>query len=264
MKTFSHIVFSLLFLFCICLPLHAETAMPDHSKWDQVLKQYVKQGLVDYEALHRNRASLDEYLDDLERYPLDSFSELSREDRMAFWINLYNASVLRIVLDEYPIERMDQIPAAFDVRKVRAIGEYFSLSELMNEILRKGFKDERILAALTSGRMDSPRLLNEAYRGERLEEQLDRAAAEFSDNDPLNQIKPGAEKIYLSPLFRRFGSDFLLNYGTTRNSRYSGQESAVISFLLHHLKDPEKRIFLDSMRYKIEYLPEDPSLNAVQ
>jgi len=253
---------SLAFFFLAQFPLSAQS-LPDHSRWNHLLKNYVHQGSVDYDALLRDRNELDEYLKQLEHYPLDSFSELSREDRIAFWINLYNASVLRMILDEYPIRRLDEIPAFFDVRTVRAIDEYFSLSELLDEVLRKGFRDERVLTALVSGRMDSPRFLNEAFVGDRLDEQLDRAAYEFVDNDLLNQIKPGAKKIYLSPLFRKFGADFLLNYSTTRESRYSEQESAVISFLLYHLKDPAKRIFLDSARYKIEYLPEDPRLNAV-
>ncbi len=236
----------------------------DHSKWDHLLKNYVHDGLVDYQALAQNRSELDDYLKQLESYSLESFADFSREDRIAFWINLYNASVIRIVLDGFPVIRLDQIPAVYEIRTIRAVGEYFSLSDLLNEVLRKGFRDERILTALVSGRKDSPRLLGEAFDGKRIEEQLDRAAYQFVSDNAQNQIKPGSKKIYLSPLFKKFGSDFLLNYSSNNDSRYSQVESAVIGFILHHLKDPEKRIFLDSARYKIEYLPEDPRLNAVQ
>lgn len=253
-----------LFIFLLTpFSLHSQLLPIDHSQWDQLLKKYVHQGLVDYDALLLKRNLLDEYLEQLENYPIDSFSELSREDRIAFWINLYNASVLRMVLDHYPIRRLDDIPAALEVREINVIGEYFSLSDLFNEVLRRGFRDERILTALISGRMDSPRFLKEAYVGKKLEDQLDRAAAQFAGSDALNQIQPGSKKLYLSPLFQKFGSDFLVNYSGDRESRYSEQESAVISFLLRHLKNPEKRIFLDSAKYKIDYLPEDPRLNAV-
>lgn len=253
--------------FCIFLlapfSLHSQVLPIDHAKWDQLLKKYVHQDLVDYDALLLKRNQLDEYLEQLEHFPIESFSELSREDRIAFWINLYNASVLRTVLDHYPIHQFDEIPAVLEVREIKAIGEYFSLSDLFHEVLRKGFRDERILTTLVSGRMDSPRILNEAYIGSRIEDQLDRAAGKFVNDDSLNQIQSGSKKIYLSPLFKKFGPDFLVNYGSNQESRYSEQESAVISFLLHHLKNPEKRIFLDSAKYKIEYLPEDPRLNAV-
>ncbi len=252
----------LIFLFLSSVPGYGQSP-PDHSRWDRLLKTYVHQGLVDYDGLVHNRAELDQYLQDLEHYPLDSFAELSREDRLAFWINLYNASVLRMVVDKYPIQRFDQIPAVFEVRTIHVIEEYFSLPELFDEVLRKGFRDERILTALVSARMDSPSLLDEAFTGERIDEQLDRAAYEFAQNRALNQIEPGSKKIHLSPLFQKFGPDFLFNYSLSHESRYTETESAVISFLLHHLKDPEKRIFLDSARYKIKYLPEDPRLNAV-
>ena len=259
----AKILSAFLFVFLIApFSLHSQI-LTDHSKWDQLLKNYVHQGLVDYEALLLNRDQLDDYLKQLENYPIDSFSELSREDRIAFWINLYNASVLRTILDHYPIRQLDEIPAVYEVRTINTIGEYFSLSDLFNEVLRKGFRDERILTALVSGRMDSPRILNEAYRGDRLDQQLNRAAREFVNDNNLNRIQPGSKKLYLSPLFRKLGADFLVNYSSNQEFRYSEQESAVISFLLHHLANPEKRIFLDSASYKIEYLPEDPRLNAV-
>lgn len=253
----------LAFFFLTSFSLYAQN-LPDHSTFDRLLKKYVHEGLMDYEALLGNRTELDEYLKQLENYPLDSFAELSREERIAFWINLYNASVLRMILDEYPIQQIHDIPAVFEIRTIKAIDEYFNLSELFNEVLRKGFRDERILTALVSGQMDSPRLFNEAFTGDRIDEQLNQVAFQFVENNTLNKIQAGSKKIYLSPLFRTFGTDFLMNYGTSRESRYSEAESAVISFLLHHLKDPQKRIFLDSSRYQIEYLSEDPRLNAVK
>lgn len=257
---------ALLFFLAVFLlgPIPASFSQPiDHSKWDQILKTHVRDGRVDYEQLALRRSQLDEYLKQLEDYSIDLFSHLSREERIAFWINLYNASVLRIVLDEYPVTSLSDIPAAREVRTIHAIGEFFSLSELFDQVFRNGFRDERILTALVSARMDSPKLLEEAFEGVRLEEQLDRAAREFVSDDSRNQIKPGSKNIFLSPLLKQYGSDFLLNYSSARESRYSPEESAVVSFFLNHLSDPEKRIFLDSARYDIEYLPEDPRLNAV-
>lgn len=260
---YRQVVFSFLFLFICAQSSESAQSLLDHSQWDQLLKKNVHQGLVDYETLRQNRSELDEYLNQLENYPLDSFTRLSREDRLAFWINLYNASMIRMIVDESPLQSISEIPAVFKIRTVRVIGEYFSLSELLNNVLRNGFKDERILTALVSGRMDSPRLLSEAFKGDQIDEQLDRAAHEFAENEVLNQITPGSKKIQLSPLFQQFGADFLLNYSAARETPFSAKESAVIGFLLHHLTDPDKRIFLDSAHYKIEYLPEDPRLNAV-
>ena len=256
---------SFLFLLLLFPSVFAYADVIDHSAWNGLLQKFVRQGLVDYQGLLGRRDQLEAYLNSLGEVSVDELGELAREERIAFWINLYNASVVRMILEAYPIEEVNQIPAAFEVRTVRALGDFFSLSELKEEVLRKGFRDERILIALISGRMDSPPLLNEAYSGDRLEAQLDRAAHEFVEDETRNQIKSGSKKVFLSPLFREFGKDFMLNFSSQGSAPgFSETETAVVSFFLHHLSDPEKRLSLDSGRYKIKYLPENPRLNDVK
>lgn len=255
---------SFLFLLLLFPSVSAYADVIDHSAWNGLLQKFVRQGLVDYQGFLGHRDQLEAYLKSLGEVSVEQLGELGREERIAFWINLYNASVVRMILEAYPIEEVNQIPAAFDMRTVRALGDFFSLSELRDEVLRKGFRDERVLIALISGRMDSPPLLNEAYVADRLEEQLDRAAHDFVEDGMRNRIKPGSKKIFLSPLFRELGKDFILNFSSRGAApNFSETETAVVSFFLHHLTDPEKRLFLDSGRYKIKYLPEDLRLNDV-
>ena len=253
-----------LFLIWILPSAHAQEKF-DSSAWNQVLKEYVHDGLVDYEALRAHPEILKRFLAEAEQFPVEALGEFSREERITFWINLYNASVLDLILEEHPKERIDEIPAAFEIRKIRAIGEFFSLSEVRDQVLRQGFRDERVLMALVSGRMDSPKLRNEAFHAEKLEDELNQAAHDFTEDIHRNQIVPGTKKIFLSPLFKEFGSDFLLNFGTPDESGKSVEtENAVISFFLHHLKNPEKRLFLDSGKYQIHYFPTDSRLNDVR
>ena len=255
----------LLSLFLFFSPVLVCAGSIDHSAWDGLLKQLTRQGFVDYESFVLKRNQLEDYLKDLEEVSIEELGGLSREERIAFWVNLYNASVIRMILESYPIEQIGQIPAVFEIKTVRALGDFFSLTELRDEILRQGFRDERILMVLVSGRMDSPRLLNEAYTGERLEEQLDRAAHEFVEDETLNQIKPGEKKIFLSPIFHQYGKDFILNFSSEGAAPgFNETETAVVSFLLHHLRDPDKRLFLDSGKYKIKYLSENPKLNDIK
>lgn len=256
------IVFSFALFFSISIPAFSQNSI-DHSVWDKLLKDCTAGGLADYGCFTRNQPLLEGYLQSLESFPLDSFSTMSREERLAFWINLHNASVIRMIVDEYPVESVENIPAFFEVRKIQAIGEFFNLLELRNAVLRKGFPDERILTVLVSGRMDSPGFMAEAFTGRQLEEQLSRGASLFVSDSERNQITPGGKKIFLSPIFKKFASDFLVNFSASGDTPFSETESAVISFILHHLKDPDRRIYLDSAKYKIKYLPEDPRLNAV-
>ena len=236
-----------------------------HQEWDELVRKHVWNGLVDYAGMAEDRALLDQYLKKIEIVPMDTVGNLGREERIAFWLNLYNASVIRMVLDEYPIRRFDQIPAVFDIRTIRAVGEFFSLSELRDKILRQYFRDERILTAMVSARMDSPGLFHEAFQGNRLEAQLDEAAEAFVEDEGRNKIPPGEKKIFLSPVFRQFQDDFILNFRPADGpSNFSSSETAVISFILGHLRDPEKRLFLNSGRYKISFLPENPDLNDAE
>ena len=254
----------LLSLLVISVPAFGQDVL-DLSSWDRLLKRFVHDGLVDYHSLSESRSELDQYFEEVSSVSEEVLARANREERLAFWLNLYNAAVIRTVLDQYPVERLDQIPAAFEIRTVRVVGEYFSLAELRDQVLRQGFKDERLICAIVSGRMDSPGLLAEAYRGQSLEAQLDGAAQQFAEDESRNRIDPKNKKILLSPLFRVFGPDFLLNFSSkSESSGFSQTESGVISFLLYHLRNPEKRLFLDSGRYRIHYLPEDPRLNDVR
>ena len=256
------IVYEAFFLLFFAPVLLFSAPVFDHSDWDYLLKQYVHDGLVDYASLSKNRDILDHYLKRVEEVSLDTLGGFSREEKIAFWINVYNANVIRIVLDSYPIEQMNQIPAVFEIRTIHVGGEFFSLAEVRDEVLRRGFRDERVLTALVSARMDSPRLRPEAFRGDLLDRQLDQAAREFVEDNERNKIVPGEKKIFLSPLFHDFGSDFLLNFSSSAG--FSDTDAAVISFCLHHLHNPEKRLFLDSRKYWVDYFPPDPRLNDIR
>lgn len=235
----------------------------DHGAWDRLLKSCVSEGSVDDEAFLQKKDELDDYLSRLKAISAQALGDESREERIAFWMNLYNASVIRMILENGPLKRLEDIPAVFEIRMIQAVGEYFSLTDLRDGILRQGFRDERIGVGLFRARLDSPGLFGEAFRGDRLDEQLNSASREFVEDHRKNRIQPGEKAIYLSPFFQKFGSDFLLNYGTqTSESGFSETETAVIGFLLHHLRDPEKRLFLNSGRYKIRYLPEDSRLGG--
>ena len=258
------ILLSLLFLFCSPSFVRAESVM-DHSKWDALLKAHLPERFVDYAGFLTARGELDRYLEQLSEVTVEALGETSREERIAFWINLYNASVIRMALDEYPIARFDEVPGAFDVRSVKTLGEYFSLADLRDKVLREGFRDERVLTALVSARMDSPSLRPAAFQGKTLEAELNEAVNTFLEDENKNQIKIREKRVFLSPLFREFGSDFLFNYGTLeKNKGLSQPETAVIGFVLDHLTDAEKRLFLASGRYKVVYLPEDSRLNDVR
>jgi hypothetical protein len=235
-----------------------------HSKWDHILKTHVHDGLFDYEAIGADELILDRYLLEAAAFSIDELSFFGRESRIAFWINLYNATVVRLVLNHPSIDHMDPIQDQFDSPLIRAAENDLSLNDLKDRVLRGGFRDERVLLALVSGRMDSPGFLNEAFRGDRLEIQLDQVAQQFIDDGTHNYVDPYKGSVYLSPIFSEYESDFLLRYGAPHPPKgFSREQAAVISFILNHSGDPEKRLFLSSGTYQIHYLPPDSRLNQI-
>lgn len=260
------------FLVFISTPVHAEeVSLPfDHSEWDQFLKKFVNEkGEVNYRAALKERRLLRVYLKKLRSIPAEDFNRWPREERVAIFVNAFNAGVIQLILKHYPVQSFLDIPGAWDQPVVR-IGtskkwppsKAYSLNQLQNGILRRQFRDEKIVFALSTGAKGSPRLRQEAYVGPRLEGQLYTATREFVNDETRNQIVPGNKKIVLSRLFKWYGNDFLLNWGNfPEEEKWDPQEMAVLSFFAHYLEDPKKVEFLKEGKYKVKYDVFDWRLN---
>ncbi|MCR4343498.1 MAG: DUF547 domain-containing protein, partial [Candidatus Scalindua sp.] len=151
------------------------------SIFDGLLGRYVsEEGLVDYKGL-KNDNGIKKYIEYLSN--TDPRSLPSDKHRMAFWINAYNAFVIKGVLDEYPIKSVRDVgwlPDSFFKRKKfeTKLGE-ITLQVLENEKLREAFREPRIHFAINCASMSCPKLLPETYKAEKLEEQLEAQAVSF-------------------------------------------------------------------------------------
>lgn len=237
----------------------------DHSDWDLLLRKYVKDGLVDYKTWKQDQAGLSAYLDRIKVYSLEDFSRDSREDRIALWINAYNASVILRILELYPIKSVRDIPDFWTKKSVLIASMDYNLSEIRDQVFRKRFRDERASLALIAGYQSSGPLRSEAYQGARLIEQLKDQINIFLSNTRYNQIQERSKKIKLSPLLKEFREDFVLGYGTAElDDQFKPGEIAILGFLRTHIQDQEVVSWIDRRKYKIKYLKEDWSLNEYQ
>jgi hypothetical protein len=159
---------------------------PFHRALELILDVNVRDGLVYYRALQSTRGPLDRYVASL-NVPAATYDAWSREQKMAFWVNAYNAFVLQTVVNRYPIRGTNsaypaasirQIPGAFDQMKLRAAGRSVTLDEIEKTILAE-FNEPRLSLALGRGAVGSGRLRSEAYTAARLAEQLDSIQTEF-------------------------------------------------------------------------------------
>lgn len=268
--------FLCLFLFLLSAPAQADEALAPfhHSEWEQFLKKYVNEkGEVNYRAAKREPALLNAYFEKLKGIPKDTLQGWSREEKIATFINAYNASVVQMILAHYPLKTITEIPGVWDLATLQVstdnilkgwtAGGKYSLNQIQKDVLLGLFRDEKILFALSSGTKGSPRLRQEAYQGPKLEGQLYLAAREFVNDASKNQIEAGQKKIILSRLFKWHAEDLLMNWGNfpEEKAHWKPEEMAVLNFLAHSLDDPKKAEFLQEGKYKVTYSAFDWALN---
>lgn len=182
----------------------------DHAPFDLVLRDCVRDGRVDYAMLKEKHAEdLTRYLrsfDDPRLWPRD----WPREEAMAFWINLYNATVLQGVLERMRpgFQPNENDRRLFHEPRVRVAQRRISLDDLEQQVIRGLYHDPRVLAALVAGAQSSPKLKSTAWRGDSLDADLDAAFCAFVGDPQQNRIDDEAKSLRLSRLFETYAAEF--------------------------------------------------------
>jgi hypothetical protein len=227
----------------------------DHSTWNELLKKYVDaNGMVDYKSWKASAGdsqSLDAYLTHLSAAAIDRNS--TRESQLAFWINAYNAVTVKGILREYPTTSIRNHTAkvyGYNIWKDLQLsvgGQAYSLDAIEHQVLRK-MGEPRIHFAIVCASKGCPRLLNEAYVPERLDEQLTlNARAFFADPTKLSaDVRSGV--IQVSPILKWFAEDFGTDAAT--------QLATIAPYLPTNV-----RPVAESGRARVNYLDYDWGLN---
>jgi hypothetical protein len=195
-------------------PQLIDSSRQDHSALTALLQKHVdEQGLVNYKALQSDRKLLQNYLQSLSKtVPAKNWS---KEEKLAYWINAYNAFTLELILEHYPLASIKDIGASIKIPFVNTpwqidfiqIGEEkFNLDDIEHGIIRKEFNEPRIHFALVCAAVSCPKLRNEAYEADLLDEQLQDQALSFLFDKEKNDVT--SDPIQLSKLFQWFSGDF--------------------------------------------------------
>lgn len=239
-----------------------------HATLDRILDVYVRDGLVYYAALRTERAGLDRYAASLEQAAW--VATAPDADQRAFWINAYNALVLRTVVNAYPIAgkgegypaaSIGQIPGAFDKTRHRVAGQVLTLDEIEKTVIA-GFGDTRMLIALGRGALGSGRLRSEAYTGARLNEQLDQAVEEFVKRADVFRIDRSLGLVEVTPFFSWREASFVQAYaaGGDKWEKRSPLERALMAMAYPH-RLPTEREFLARNTFQMKFGAYDWRLN---
>jgi hypothetical protein len=252
-----------------------------HDKCAGILSSFVDdEGMVDYRKLKLKRLKLRQLLDEFADLNPKEYNSWTKEDKIAFWINAYNIQLLRIIIENYPIEpyrlltllpgwepdsirhinkRIDKIKK----QKFIVLDEEFTLLRVEQRFFRKEFDEPRAFFALSHATLSSPPLRNEPYYGHKLSHQLDDQVKKFLSNPLAFKIDRSKQQVYLSSILQpaSFGSEFISKYGTDK--KFKDQEPAVravLSFLSNYISEQDKD-FLEVENYTIEYMRYNWRLN---
>lgn len=178
----------------------------DHSQWGQLLKKHVNEsGLVDYVGFESDREVLNNYL--LMLSSQQPNKQWSVQELLAYYINLYNAYTVDLILINYPVKSIKDINGPWTKGIVPIGTNRLSLGGIENGILRK-MNEPRIHFAINCASISCPKLLNEAYTASKINEQLDKAVNDFISGEK-NEIKTNNPK--LSSIFKWYAKDYLVN-----------------------------------------------------
>ncbi len=189
-------------------------AQVSHEPWNDLLKKYVSaDGEVDYKGIQSEQNKLEGYLKTVsENPPTEKWSE---NQKLAYWINAYNGFAVKLIVDNYPLKSIQDLHPTIKIPGISTVwkkdffkigGEDFSLHQIEHKILRKDFEEPRIHFAINCASVSCPKLRNEAYTAEKVQDQMEDQAKDFVNDESKNKIS--ASKIEISKIFNWFEGDF--------------------------------------------------------
>jgi len=179
----------------------------DHSILNKLLQQFVSaNGNVDYKGLKGDYKTLQNYIKLLKtNQPSDHWT---KNDKLAYWINAYNALTIDLILKNYPIKSIKDIKDPWDQRLWQFGDTWQNLNDIEHKILR-GMDEPRIHFAIVCASISCPKLQNTAFTASKLDEQLTNATKEFLADTSKNELSEN--QINISRIFKWFKKDFETN-----------------------------------------------------
>lgn len=192
-----------------------------HAQWNALLVKHVRliaggnASQLDYAGIKAERATLDAYLAHLSAVPAAEYGRWSREQKLAFLINAYNAFTVALILGAYPGLKSIKdlggfLRSPWKKKFFRLLGAERSLDDIEHEVIRAPgmFDEPRIHAAVVCASIGCPMLRNEAFLAERLENQLEDGMRRFMSDRSRNRFAPARGRLEVSKIFDWYGEDF--------------------------------------------------------
>lgn len=246
-----------------------------YDHYAAVLKNYVDdQSLVNYKKLKAKPQRLENFVAAIGKLAPNSYNKWNDKEKIAFWLNAYNALTLKAIIDNYPIKSsffrsrvyprnsIRQISGVWDRITFSVMGKDLTLEHIEHKILRKEFSEPRIHLALVCAAKGCPPLRSEPYTGKKLDEQLGDQSRKFLANPEKFRFDSLKRVLHISPIFKWFGDDFIKI--TTKKKpfiQYSNKEAAILEFVSKYLAEDHAFFKPSRKAIRIKYFDYDWSLN---
>ena len=216
-------------------------ASPNQTIWASLLEKYVDvMGNINYSGIKDDIAKLDAYLAKMaQNSPANNWT---KNEKLAYYINLYNAATVKLIVDHYPVKSIKDIPNRWKKKWIKVGSETTSLNDIEHEVLRK-MNEPRIHFAINCASYSCPKLLNVPFTPQSMERLLTKTAVDFVNDKTRNRFGDGFAQ--LSRIFKWYKGDF------TENGK-------LLDYINQYLDNPIGK------NSKIEYLDYDWSLNEAK
>jgi hypothetical protein len=176
----------------------------NHDVWNRLLQKHVsEQGKVNYKGFKTDKTEFYGYLNSLSKTPPED--TWSKNETLAYWINVYNAFTIKLILDNYPTKSIKDLKDPWNHRFIKIGNKWYTLNDIEHRIIRK-MDEPRIHFALVCAAVSCPRLYNKAFTAKDLETDLDVLTRGFLSDSTKNEISEN--DIKLSKIFKWYGGDF--------------------------------------------------------
>ena len=197
------------------VPTPAAAQDDPHAAFDAFLAEYVVERdgmtLLRYGAVtEADAAALEGYIDALEAM---TPSEFGPDAQLAYYFNLYNAAIIDVVLDNYPIESIKEVGSGVFNRGpwkdevVTVEGEALSFDDIEHGIVRARFDEPRVHYAFNCASIGCPDIRPAAWRADTLSADLDDAARAYVASDRGVRVD-GRGRVTASSIYKWFQEDF--------------------------------------------------------
>lgn len=221
------------------------------------------QGMVDYAGLKERHDELKAYLGTIAGVSADDYSTFTREQKLAYLINAYNACTLHVIVEHLPLNSILDIEGGkvWDTAKFKVMGKDLTLNEIEKSYVLPETELDFPLGhvALVCAAMSCPILIAEPYEHSLLDDQVQESAERFARDTARNKLDKDTKKLRVSQIFNWYRDDFTRGWGSVETAT-KGDDAGIVGFFASYLTGIDQRWLKDNA-VTVEFLEYDWKLN---